>query len=151
VRKPQGYRQAAAEECVCLLMLCLPYYQALLFAGISGMISVLLLTCLLLCVATLYWVAQTFGFRCPRRSSLKNQVLLLLSNAPRPSFPNPSGSPSMVPFRGPCVRLSFNCFWARVPEGRGVLCPKFSIPIFRTHMVVVSLSNPYWLSPCWGL
>ena len=52
MRKPQGYRQAAVEECVCLLMLCLPYYQALLFAGISGMISVLLLTCLLLCVVT---------------------------------------------------------------------------------------------------
>jgi hypothetical protein len=52
VRKPQGYRKAAAEESVCLLLLCLPYYQALLFAGISGMISVLLLTCLLLCVVT---------------------------------------------------------------------------------------------------
>jgi hypothetical protein len=52
VRKPQGYRKAAAEECVCLLLLCLPYYQALLFAGTSGMISVLLLTCLLLCVVT---------------------------------------------------------------------------------------------------
>jgi hypothetical protein len=51
VRKPQGYRQAAAEECFCLLVLCLPYHQALLFAGISGMISVLLLTCLLLFVA----------------------------------------------------------------------------------------------------
>jgi hypothetical protein len=50
VRKPQGYRQAAAEECFCLLVLCLPYYQALLFAGISGMISVLLLTCLLMFV-----------------------------------------------------------------------------------------------------
>ena len=48
MRKPQGYRQTAVEECVCLLMLCLPYYQALLCAGISGMISVLLLTCLLL-------------------------------------------------------------------------------------------------------
>ena len=50
MRKPQGYRQAAVEECVCLLLFCLPYYQALLFAGISGMISVLLLTCLLMFV-----------------------------------------------------------------------------------------------------
>ena len=50
MRKPQGYRQAALEECVCLLLFCLPYYRALLFAGISGMISVLLLTCLLLFV-----------------------------------------------------------------------------------------------------
>ncbi|WP_263351013.1 hypothetical protein [Acidicapsa acidisoli] len=50
MRKPEGYRQAALEECFCLLVLCLPYYQALLFAGISGMVSVLLLTCLLLFV-----------------------------------------------------------------------------------------------------
>jgi hypothetical protein len=50
VRKPQGYRQAVTEQCVCLLLLCLPYYQALLFAGMSGMISVLLMTCLLLFV-----------------------------------------------------------------------------------------------------
>jgi hypothetical protein len=52
VTKPEGYRKAAAEKCVCLLLLCLPYYQALLFAGISGMLSVLLLTCLLLCVVS---------------------------------------------------------------------------------------------------
>ncbi len=51
VRKPQGYRRVAAEECFCLLVLCLPYYQALLFAGISGMISVVLLTFLLMFVA----------------------------------------------------------------------------------------------------
>jgi hypothetical protein len=50
VRKPQGYRQAAVEQCFCLLVLCLPYYQSLLFAGISGMISVLLFTCLLMFV-----------------------------------------------------------------------------------------------------
>jgi hypothetical protein len=50
VRKPPSYRQAALEECVCLLLFCLPYYRALLFAGISGMMSVLLLTCLLLFV-----------------------------------------------------------------------------------------------------
>ena len=41
--RPTGYRQAAKESCFCLLVLCLPYYQSLLFAGLSGMISVLLL------------------------------------------------------------------------------------------------------------
>jgi hypothetical protein len=50
VKKPQGYRQAAAEQCFCLLILCIPYYQSLLLAGISGLISVLLLTFLLLFV-----------------------------------------------------------------------------------------------------
>jgi hypothetical protein len=48
VTKPRGYRQAAAEECFFLLVLCLPYYQALFLAGMSGMISFLLLTCLLM-------------------------------------------------------------------------------------------------------
>jgi hypothetical protein len=48
--KPRGFRQAAAEQWFCLLVLCLPYYQTLLFAGISGIISVLLLTCLLMFV-----------------------------------------------------------------------------------------------------
>jgi hypothetical protein len=50
VKKPQGYRQAAAEQCFCLLVLCLPYYQSLLLAGLSGMISVLFMTCLLMFV-----------------------------------------------------------------------------------------------------
>ena len=48
VRKPQGYRQAAAEACFCLFALCLPYWQSLLLAGISGTLSLLLFTCLLL-------------------------------------------------------------------------------------------------------
>ena len=81
MRKPQGYRQAAVEECVCLLLFCLPYYQALLFAGISGMISVLLLTCLLMFVVSgspniyrtitgclkaipLSWVAPVLDYAC---------------------------------------------------------------------------------------
>jgi hypothetical protein len=50
VTKPQGYRQATAEQLSCLLVLCLPHYQALLFAGMSGMVSFLLLTFLLLFV-----------------------------------------------------------------------------------------------------
>ena len=45
--RPAGYRQAAKESCFCLLVLCLPYYQSLLIAGLSGMISVLLLTAVL--------------------------------------------------------------------------------------------------------
>ena len=48
--KPQGYVQAAEEQLFCLLVLCLPYWQTLLFAGISGTISYLLLTFLLLFV-----------------------------------------------------------------------------------------------------
>ena len=50
VRKPQGYRQTVTEGCFFLLVLCLPYWQSLLFAGISGAVSVLLLTCLLMFV-----------------------------------------------------------------------------------------------------
>jgi hypothetical protein len=47
VTKPQGYIQAAKGNCFCLLVLCLPYYQSILLAGISGMISLLLITALL--------------------------------------------------------------------------------------------------------
>jgi hypothetical protein len=50
VKKPQGYRQAAAETCFFLLVLCLPYYQSLLYAGITGSIYFLLMTCLLMFV-----------------------------------------------------------------------------------------------------
>ena len=47
MRKPRGYRQAAAEQLFGLIVLTLPYYQSILFAGISGLLSFLLLTCLL--------------------------------------------------------------------------------------------------------
>ena len=50
VTKPQGYWQAASEQLLCFLVLCLPYYQSLFFAGMSGMISFLLLTFLLIFV-----------------------------------------------------------------------------------------------------
>ena len=50
VTRPQGYTQAAEEQLSWLLVLCLPYCQALLFAGISGAASFLLLTFLLLFV-----------------------------------------------------------------------------------------------------
>jgi hypothetical protein len=50
VTKPQGYRQATTEQLSCLFVLGLPYYQALLFAGMSGMVSFLLLTLLLMFV-----------------------------------------------------------------------------------------------------
>lgn len=52
VTKPQGNRQAASEQLFCLFVLCLPYYQSLLFAGMSGMISFLLLTVLLMFVVS---------------------------------------------------------------------------------------------------
>ena len=52
VRKPQGYRQAASEQLLCFFVLCLPYYQSILFAGMSGMISLLLLTFLLIFVVS---------------------------------------------------------------------------------------------------
>jgi hypothetical protein len=48
MRKPQGFRQEASEQLLCFFVLCLPYYQSLLFAGMSGMISFLLLTFLLM-------------------------------------------------------------------------------------------------------
>jgi hypothetical protein len=50
VTKPQGYRRSASEQLLCVFVLCLPYYQSLLFAGMSGMISFLLLTVLLMFV-----------------------------------------------------------------------------------------------------
>ncbi len=50
VTKPQGYTQAAEEQLSWLLVLCLPYWQTLLFAGMSGMVSYLLLILLLLFV-----------------------------------------------------------------------------------------------------
>ena len=50
--KTQGYRQAASEQLLCFFVLCLPYYQSLLFAGMSGMVSILLLTFLLVFVVS---------------------------------------------------------------------------------------------------
>jgi hypothetical protein len=47
VTRPQGYIHAANGTCFCLLVWCLPCYQSLLLAGISGMISLLLVTALL--------------------------------------------------------------------------------------------------------
>jgi len=38
------------EQLFCLFVLCVPYYQSLLFAGMSGMVSFLLLTLLLMFV-----------------------------------------------------------------------------------------------------
>lgn len=48
--KPQGYRQTAAEGCFFLLVLCFPYWQSVLLAAMSGTLSVLLLSCLLMFV-----------------------------------------------------------------------------------------------------
>ena len=46
--RPQGYTQAAEEQLSWLFVLCLPYWQAMLFAGMSGAAYFLLLTFLLL-------------------------------------------------------------------------------------------------------
>ena len=50
VTKPQSYRQAASEQMLGFFVLCLPYYQSLVLAGMTGMISFLLLTFLLVFV-----------------------------------------------------------------------------------------------------
>lgn len=48
--RPQGYRQSAVEAWFGLVIVCIPYYQALLIASMSGLISALVITCLLLFV-----------------------------------------------------------------------------------------------------
>ena len=82
VTKSRGYWQAASEHLLCLLVLGLPYYQSLLIAGMSGMVSFLLLTFLLMFVVArspaIYcviadclkalppsWVAPTLDMRGP--------------------------------------------------------------------------------------
>jgi len=64
VTKPQGYRQSATDECFGLFVVCLPYYQALLLAGMTGLLSTVLLACLLVFVvesspAICHKIAQT--------------------------------------------------------------------------------------------
>ena len=102
--KPQGYRQSAREQMICFLVLCLPYYQALFLAGMSGLISFLLLTFLLLFVIrrspTIYriisarlkalppsWVAPVFD----RRERWVTEPLFVLGSGPSlaPSFQRP--------------------------------------------------------------
>jgi hypothetical protein len=104
VTKPQGYRQAATQQLLCLFVLCLPYYQSLLFAGMSGMISFLLLTFLLMfvvvpspaiyrvfkaCLKALPWslVAPTLD----RRNCWVSAPLYALASGPSlaPSFQRP--------------------------------------------------------------
>jgi hypothetical protein len=48
VSKPEGYMQSAAEAGFYMLVLCLPYYQSLLFVGLARTICILLLACLLM-------------------------------------------------------------------------------------------------------
>lgn len=52
VAKPGGYRQSAEEQLFCLFVLCFPYYQSLFIAGISGLVSYLLLTLLMMFVVS---------------------------------------------------------------------------------------------------
>ena len=102
--KPQGYKQSASEQLLCFFVLCLPYYQSLLVAGMSGMISFLLLTVLLMfvvarshaihrvittCLKTLppSWVPPTFD----RRNRWVGEPLYVLATGPSlaPSFQRP--------------------------------------------------------------
>ena len=48
MRKPQGYTHSAAEEVFCVLVLCLPCYQSLWFAGFTRAILALSLALLLM-------------------------------------------------------------------------------------------------------
>jgi hypothetical protein len=102
--KPHGYKQAAAEQLLCFLVLCLPYYQSLLFAGMSGMISFFLLTFLLMfvvarspaicrvltvCLEALpsSWIAPAFD----RRDHWVSAPLFAVASGPglAPSFQRP--------------------------------------------------------------
>ena len=104
VTKPQGYRQSASEQLLCFVVLCLPYYQSLLFAGMSGMVSFLLLTFLLMFVVArspaIYrvitacleafppsWVAPTLD----RRDRWVGASLYVVASGPSlaPSFQRP--------------------------------------------------------------
>lgn len=104
MRKPQGFRHEASEQLLCFFVLCLPYYQSLLFAGMSGMISFLLLTFLLMFVVArspaiyraittclnalpLSWVAPTLN----RRNRWLGEPLYAVIAGPSlaPSFQRP--------------------------------------------------------------
>jgi hypothetical protein len=101
VTKPQGYRQAASAQLLCLFVLCFPYYQSLLFAGMSGMISALLLTFLLIFVVS--------------RSPAITRVISAFLKALPPSWVVPTlerrdrwtGAPLHVVARGPSLAPSF--------------------------------------------
>jgi hypothetical protein len=101
VTKPQGYRQAASAQLLCFFVLCFPYYQSLLFAGISGMISVLLLTLLLIFVVS--------------RSPAISRVISAFLKALPPSWVAPTldrrdrrtSAPLYVVARGPSLAPSF--------------------------------------------
>jgi hypothetical protein len=104
VTKPQGVIHGAEEQLFWLFALCVPYWQTLLFAGMSGMLSFLLLTLLLLFVVdrspTIYraiavrvggawprWVAPVVD----RRSRWVSAHLLVIGGGPSlaPSFQRP--------------------------------------------------------------
>ena len=97
--RPTGYKQAAKESCFCLLVLCLPYYQSLLIAGLSGMISVLLLTAVLILFVssspqisrTIAVLAQAFpqGWLTPQQQRGSRWIAI-------PVFA-PSDGPSLAP------------------------------------------------------
>jgi hypothetical protein len=102
--KPQGYRHSANEQLFCFLVLCLPTYQALFLAGMSGLFSYLLLTLLLMFVVgrspaiyraisarlrtlPLSWIAPNLD----RRDRWVSVPLLVVASGPSlaPSFQRP--------------------------------------------------------------
>ena len=91
----------ASEQLLCFFVLCLPYYQSLLFAGMSGMISFLLLTFLLMFVVA--------------RSPAIYRVITACLKALPPSWVAPTldrrvrwvGEPLYVAAPGPSLAPSF--------------------------------------------
>lgn len=97
--KPRRCIRTAPRQLACFFLLCLPYYQSLLIAGATGVLSFLLLTLLLLFV-----VSRTPAIHRAVRSCLA--ALRLFARAPvlqraprrmRAAFRVTVGEPSLAP------------------------------------------------------
>ena len=101
VTKPEGYWRSASAQLLGFFVLCFPYHQSLLFAGMSGMISVLLLAFLLIFVVS--------------HSQSISRVISACLKALPPSWMVPTldrrdrwtGAPLYVLARGPSLAPSF--------------------------------------------
>jgi hypothetical protein len=104
VRKPEGYLRTAAESCFCVAVFCVPYWHSLLLAGITGSVSFLCFSLLLMFVVgrapqayttitaclkavPLSWVAAVLAAR--RRRILTPLRRLPSERALAPSFQRP--------------------------------------------------------------
>jgi len=160
VTKPQGYMQAAEEQLFCLLVLCLPYWQTLLFAGISGMVSFLVLTFLLLFVVArsraicraitarlkalpASWVApipksqRPLGWGAFARFSSGAKSGSFLPASPSPLFLIPANCKRMATFRRHAHQSLPAFLRAIVPDGKSALCLKLIILVFRPRILAV--------------